>query len=213
MCDVSPLFSTHIFNPYQQPSMQVCKYPDRTKARRHNLTSEAYVSSQPIAAQKPVPYDEDEENDARQNNPSWLQNQRGSAFGAGKRPSTDENTFVVTKKSKATSGSLAIGTTALQMERRVASLRFFLANSKPFSSVGNLRKPFKTPFKVPTLVLRENQPPPSFLEAAADSHAASGVDEELGPVDVEDADLDVSSKLPTASDQPCELINSKLEPC
>lgn len=161
MCDVR--VSESKTNPYEiNISFQICKYPEKTKARILKLSSqdEARVN----IPQRPMPTgNTNNVKSAFSNRFSGQENNNnlpsGGMYGAQKRPGTD---FVggSSKKPKVTSapifGNLCLGC----ILRRT---QFVNTATKPFGSTSGLSKPFKPPSfvnKAGSSSLSNPPPPP-----------------------------------------------------
>ncbi|KAJ7274146.1 P-loop containing nucleoside triphosphate hydrolase protein [Mycena rebaudengoi] len=203
---------------YCNKMCDICKYPDKTKRRHEKLSSEEYAGTQ-VPQDASRDYDEDDSypahagpsrvnSNGNNSNPSnananpsvWKKNFRDAAFeenqaGNYKRPRTEQNGKMGYYNKKArTSSSASYGAVLV---------------SKPFPSVGDLKKPFRTPFLVPRPVVEERgatppqepepEPEAEFeLDFEPDMQIIENVQTDSSrpssPVDLPDADiaLDVS---------------------
>ncbi|KAJ7741355.1 ATP-dependent DNA helicase [Mycena metata] len=201
---------TEVVKKYCNRMCDICRYPDKTKLRHSNLSSEEYAGTQVPAH---VPRDEDDDDHAPRAGPSransnnytshnvnntentiWRKNSRdGEVQSNYKRSRLEQsNQPGPYKKAKASSSSTPSYGKALV--------------TKPFRSAMNLKKPFKTPFRTPAA---EDSSPEIEIEEEREQSPAMADEEEVdsdvqfvdskisrpsSPIDLPDAEiaLDVS---------------------
>ncbi|KAJ7143581.1 P-loop containing nucleoside triphosphate hydrolase protein [Mycena crocata] len=131
---------------YCNKMCDICKYPDKTKRRHANLSSEEYASTQVPAY--PIRDDDDDEpsragpsrvnsNYANNGNSLWKKNFRDGEIEPKYKRSRSEQSYQTGqyKKAKVSSSSTPSYGKALF--------------TKPFRSVVDLKKPFKVPLRAP----------------------------------------------------------------
>ncbi|KAJ6585409.1 P-loop containing nucleoside triphosphate hydrolase protein [Mycena capillaripes] len=137
-----------VVKKYCNKMCDICKYPEKTKRRHSKLSSEEYAGTQVPAY---IPRDDDEDDPAARAGPSraysnnndavWRKNFRDNEVQPNQKRSRSEQSDQQGryKKSKGASSSSkpSFGKALV---------------TKPFRSAMDLKKPFKTPFRLPATV-------------------------------------------------------------
>ncbi|KAJ7439243.1 ATP-dependent DNA helicase [Mycena latifolia] len=181
-----------VLRKYCNKMCDICKYPDKTKRRHAKLSSEEYAGSQ-VPAQVTHYHDDDDyppragpsranSNNYTNSTTVWKKNFRdGEVEPHYKRPRSEQNDqWGRYKKSKGASSS----STPSYGKALV---------TKPFRSVSDLKKPFKTPFRVPTTA----EPAP---EVGVEEREASPVvpDKDDSESDIEIVDITNNKPRPSS---------------
>ncbi|KAJ7728830.1 ATP-dependent DNA helicase [Mycena maculata] len=170
-----------IVRKYCNKMCDICKYPEKTKRRHANLSSEEYAGTQ-VAAYAPREDDDDDDrpragpsransnNYTRNtsNNTVWRKDFRDNEVEPNYKRSRPEQNDPLGryKKAKPSTSSTASYGRALP--------------TKPFRTATDLKKPFKTPFRVPVSA----EPAPE-IEVEVEERATSSSEENNNENDVE----------------------------
>ncbi|KAJ7133631.1 P-loop containing nucleoside triphosphate hydrolase protein [Mycena epipterygia] len=199
------LADEEVVRKYCNKMCDICKYPDKTKRRYAKLSSEEYAGTQVPAI---VPHDQDDDdypragpnrvnsnNYANDSNTLWKKNFRdGEVEPNYKRPRSEQNNQTGQyKKAKASSSSTPSYGKSLV--------------TKPFRSVVDLKKPFKTPFRGPAAV----EPAPQIEVQERDtSPAVPEEDNQVPEEDDPDSDVQVVDAKSSRPSSPIELPDAEI---
>ncbi|KAJ7364939.1 ATP-dependent DNA helicase [Mycena albidolilacea] len=194
-----------VVRKYCNKMCDICKYPEKTKRRHKNLSSEEYAATQ-VPAHVPRPDDDDDDRPPRagpsranstmanKNNDTWTRNFRDNEVQSNhkrSRPEQGENQLSRYKKSKVGSSS---ATPSYGNKPLV---------TKPFRSAMNLKKPFKTPFLTPAVAV--DQPPEVEVEVVEEERVSSPV-----LPDEDDVEIDVDVRRSSRPSSPVDLPDAEI---
>ncbi|KAJ7617494.1 ATP-dependent DNA helicase [Mycena polygramma] len=190
-----------VVGKYCNKMCDICKYPEKTKRRHSNLSSEEYAGTQVPAY---VPHDDDEDDHIPVAGPSransnnngdtvWRKNFRDGQVQPNQKRSRSEQSKQSGsyKKSKVASSS------------NTPSYGKALV-TKPFRSVVDLKKPFKTPFRLPVSV---DSPPP----VEADDREASPEVLEVDDDDDIEVEVQIVESRPSRPSSPVDLPDAEID--
>ncbi|KAF8215005.1 P-loop containing nucleoside triphosphate hydrolase protein, partial [Mycena galopus ATCC 62051] len=178
-----------VVQKYCNKMCDICKYPEKTKRRHSNLSSEEYAATQVPAY---VPRDDDDDNYVPRAGPSRANsNKNNTGDTVWRRNFRDDEVQPNNKRA----GSAQNDQASRYKKSKVVKV------TKPFRSAMNLKKPFKTPFLTPADVAQADEPPEVEVEEREISPVVPNendveldVHRSASPVDLPDAEisLDVS---------------------